>query len=483
MSASAASSSSLALVSLTPKTLPLFASKPTSLSLSSSSFSFASLKLYAANGSVVSVSPRGFRGLSSSSRFVRNVAVSSEFEQDEDVLSDEGEGEDFSPDLKLFVGNLPFSVDSAQLAELFERAGNVEMVEHLNIVEMVEHLNNVEMVEVIYDKTTGRSRGFGFVTMSSIGEVEAAAQQFNGYELEGRPLRVNYGPPPPREESSFPRGGRGGGGGGGGFETSNRIYVGNLSWGVDNAALENLFSEQGRVLEAKVVYDRDSGRSRGFGFVTYNTADEVNSAIQSLNGVDLNGRAIRVTHAEAKPRRSNWEQCSCTMWLHQEIAEHTDCDALRAGFSRRFLAMDGRGIEMIFSVLLFLKLKLMSLVDALYNVQILVRFRTACPSSRVLGRGELVIDPSKITSRYLHKDFRLDLVAAQPLPQVCPCRKSVPTSPFFEIGIFGDALTCKDQYRWIATRGVDEKAILRGLLLELWQDIKRHLCLQLVRQS
>lgn len=287
MSASAASSSSLALVSLTPKTLPLFASKPTSLSLSSSSFSFASLKLYAANVSVVSVSPRGFRGLSSSSRFVRNVAVSSEFEQDEDVLSDEGEGEDFSPDLKLFVGNLPFSVDSAHLAELFERAGNVEMV------------------EVIYDKTTGRSRGFGFVTMSSIGEVEAAAQQFNGYELEGRPLRVNYGPPPPRGESSFPRGGRGGGGGGGGgFETSNRIYVGNLSWGVDNAALENLFSEQGRVLEAKVVYDRDSGRSRGFGFVTYNTADEVNSAIQSLNGVDLNGRAIRVTHAEAKPRRS-----------------------------------------------------------------------------------------------------------------------------------------------------------------------------------
>ena len=99
---------------------------------------------------------------------------------------------------------------------------------------------------------------------------------------------MNYGPPPPRGESSFPRGGRGGGGGGGGggsFETSNRIYVGNLSWGVDNAALENLFSEQGRVLEAKVVYDRDSGRSRGFGFVTYNTADEVNSAIQSLNGV------------------------------------------------------------------------------------------------------------------------------------------------------------------------------------------------------
>lgn len=62
-----------------------------------------------------------------------------------------------------------------------------------------------------------------------------------------------------------------------------------------------------------------------------------------------------------------------------------------------------------------------SLVDAFYIVQIFVRFRTAyvAPSSRVFGRGELVIDPSKIASRYLHKDFWLDLIAAVPLPQVC----------------------------------------------------------------
>ena len=108
-------------------------------------------------------------------------------------------------------------------------------------------------------------------------------------ELEGRALRVNYGPPPPREEDSFPRGGRGGGrfgggGGGGGVDSGNRVYVGNLPWSVDNLALENLFSEQGKVLEAKVVYDRDSGRSRGFGFVTYDSADEVSNAIESLNG-------------------------------------------------------------------------------------------------------------------------------------------------------------------------------------------------------
>ncbi|CAI0426862.1 unnamed protein product [Linum tenue] len=225
--------------------------------------------------------PQIFSPSSVSARFVRRVSISSEFDQEEGLLSDSDEGTSFSPALKLFVGNLPFSCDSAQLAEIFETAGNVEMV------------------EVIYDKVTGRSRGFGFVTMSSVQEVEAAAQQFNGYELDGRALRVNAGPPPPRErdspfgrgsrggESAFARGGRGGGGGGyggGRDDGGNRLYVGNLSWGVDNSALESLFREQGDVVEARVVYDRESGRSRGFGFVTFSSADDMNSAMDCLNG-------------------------------------------------------------------------------------------------------------------------------------------------------------------------------------------------------
>lgn len=213
---------------------------------------------------------------------MRNVAVSSEHEQEEEVLSGDGSRANFSPDLKLFVGNLPFSVDSAELAGLFGNAGIVEMV------------------EVIYDKVTGRSRGFGFVTMSTVEEVEAAVQQFNGYEFEGRQLRVNSGPPPPKD--SAPRFSRGGGGPS--SDSGNRVHVGNLSWKVDDSALTSLFSEVGEILEAKVIYERDSGRSRGFGFVTFNSAEDANSAIESLDGVDLNGRNIRVTAAEARqPRR------------------------------------------------------------------------------------------------------------------------------------------------------------------------------------
>ncbi|KAG6771885.1 hypothetical protein NC652_016545 [Populus alba x Populus x berolinensis] len=283
---SATSASSLVLPSLNhPNTIKSFYSKPTSLSFlslsSTSSIKPASLFL--------SFQQQQQQPLSS--RFLKSVAVSSEFGQDEDVFGD-GDEPSFSPDLQLFVGNLPFNVNSAQLADLFKSAGNVEMV------------------EVKYDKVTGRSRGFGFVTMSTIEEVEAASQQFNGFELDGRPLRVNSGPPPPREtsfsrspqrETSFSRGP--GARGGETFESSNRVYVGNLSWNVDDSALESLFREKGKVMDAKVIYDRDSGRSKGFGFVSYSSAEEVEDAVDSLNGAELDGRAIRVSVAEAKPRR------------------------------------------------------------------------------------------------------------------------------------------------------------------------------------
>ncbi|XP_042511969.1 RNA-binding protein CP29B, chloroplastic-like [Macadamia integrifolia] len=273
-------SSSLVFTSFSPKTLSFSNTQNPSVTLFSA-VSLTSSAKCSNKAPTISFSFPSRRTSScvilSSTRFTPKVAISSEFDQDEDVASEDEQT--FSPDLKLFVGNLPFNVDSSDLAGLFQRAGNVEMV------------------EVIYDKTTGRSRGFGFVTMSTIKEVEAAAQQFNGYELEGRAMRVNAGPPPPKD--GFSRGPRGGGG----FDSANRVHVGNLSWGVDDEALESLFGGQGKVKEARVVIDRESGRSRGFGFVTYSSAEEVNNAISSLDGVDLKGRSIRVSMAEARPRR------------------------------------------------------------------------------------------------------------------------------------------------------------------------------------
>ena len=79
-----------------------------------------------------------------------------------------------------------------------------------------------------------------------------------------------------------------------------KLYVGNLSFSVDSAGLERLFSEYGKVESASVVTDRESGRSRGFGFVEMSSNEEAEAAINALNGQEHNGRALTVN--EAKPR-------------------------------------------------------------------------------------------------------------------------------------------------------------------------------------
>jgi len=83
---------------------------------------------------------------------------------------------------------------------------------------------------------------------------------------------------------------------------SNKLFVGGLSWGTDDHALHAAFESYGDVTEAKVITDRDSGRSRGFGFVTFTQADDAQSAIAGLDGTDLDGRTIRVNIAENKRR-------------------------------------------------------------------------------------------------------------------------------------------------------------------------------------
>jgi cold-inducible RNA-binding protein len=79
-----------------------------------------------------------------------------------------------------------------------------------------------------------------------------------------------------------------------------KIFVGNLSFSTTSADLETLFSEMGTCESATVVTDRDTGRSRGFGFVEMSSASEAGKAIAALNGRDLGGRQINVN--EAKPR-------------------------------------------------------------------------------------------------------------------------------------------------------------------------------------
>ena len=79
----------------------------------------------------------------------------------------------------------------------------------------------------------------------------------------------------------------------------NKIFVGGLSWGTDDAGLRAAFEGFGAITEAKVIQDRDTGRSRGFGFVTFESSDALNEAL-SLNGTELDGRSIRVDRASSR---------------------------------------------------------------------------------------------------------------------------------------------------------------------------------------
>jgi RNA recognition motif-containing protein len=79
-----------------------------------------------------------------------------------------------------------------------------------------------------------------------------------------------------------------------------KLYVGNLTYGMTDSDLQNLFEPHGTVRSAQVIMDRETNRSKGFGFVEMENADQAQAAIKAMNGVDINGRPLTVN--EARPR-------------------------------------------------------------------------------------------------------------------------------------------------------------------------------------
>lgn len=83
---------------------------------------------------------------------------------------------------------------------------------------------------------------------------------------------------------------------------STNIYVGNLTFNTSSSELETLFGAHGQVTSAQVITDRDTGRSRGFGFVEMASSDEAQTAINALNGKDVDGRQLTVNLAKERSR-------------------------------------------------------------------------------------------------------------------------------------------------------------------------------------
>ncbi|KAB1224793.1 30S ribosomal protein 2, chloroplastic [Morella rubra] len=161
---------------------------------------------------------------------------------------------------RLYVGNIPRTVDNAELTRIVEEHGAIEKA------------------EVMYDKYSGRSRRFAFVTMKTVEDANAVVEKLNGTEIGGREIKVNITEKPMQtvdfslqtEEYQF-------------VDGPHKVYVGNLAKTVTSDMLTNFFSEKGKVLSAKVSRVPGTSKSSGFGFVAFSSEEDVEAAIQSLN--------------------------------------------------------------------------------------------------------------------------------------------------------------------------------------------------------
>lgn len=190
---------------------------------------------------------------------------------------------------KLFVAGLPDSITEDVLRQLFEATGG-------NVVE----------VSLPKDRATGRPRGFGFVTLSTTSEANAARESLDGSFQGGKSISVRpfQAEPPRREGRSMGPGGGPGGGAGAAAAPDRTLYVGNLPYDASVEEVEGLIGATGAgpVVRVHLPMDPD-GRKRGFGFVTMASAEAARAAIDALRGVDVRGRRLVVNLAHPKGER------------------------------------------------------------------------------------------------------------------------------------------------------------------------------------
>lgn len=150
------------------------------------------------------------------------------------------------------------------------------------------------------ERSTNRPRGFGFVTLSTRDSALKAISEMDQAQLDGRTIRVN---------ESRPKGQGGdrsrgfGPGGSGGFNSAGKedvkLYVGNLAFDTPEDQVRQVFEQYGKVVDCFMPTDRDTGKVRGFAFVTMPAAD-AEQACMKLNGYEMDGRALRVNEAQPK---------------------------------------------------------------------------------------------------------------------------------------------------------------------------------------
>lgn len=181
---------------------------------------------------------------------------------------------------KLFVRNLSWSITEDNLYDLFGQVGDVISV------------------KIPTRREDGKPRGFAFVEMGSAEDGQRAIDTLNGTFLHDRELAVSH-----QDEHRQGASGVGMRSSRISQPKSNKLFIRSLSYAVTEADLQQLFEQAGTVLTVKIPTDRDTGASKGFGFVEMASIDEAQTAIETLNQSNLKNKAILIDYQD--PNRNS----------------------------------------------------------------------------------------------------------------------------------------------------------------------------------
>merc|ERR1719148_88619 len=178
----------------------------------------------------------------------------------------------------LYVGDLNPDVNEALLFEIFNAVGPVASI------------------RVCRDAVTRRSLGYAYINFHQIADAERALDTMNYTMIKSRPCRIMWS----QRDPSLRRSGIG------------NIFVKNLHESIDNKQLYDTFSLFGNILSCKVVNDRESGGSMGYGYVHYETAEAAHAAIDKLDGMLIDGQEVQVGEfmsRNERPGLNDWTNC------------------------------------------------------------------------------------------------------------------------------------------------------------------------------
>jgi len=211
-----------------------------------------------------------------------------------------GVGEQPAPfhSASLYVGDLAPEVNEGLLFEIFNAVGPVSSI------------------RVCRDAVTRRSLGYAYINFHQIADAERALDTMNYTEIKNKPCRIMWS----QRDPSLRRSGVG------------NIFVKNLNESIDNKQLYDTFSLFGNILSCKVVTDRETGLSKGYGYVHYETAEAAHAAIEKLDGMLIDGQEVQVgefMRRNERPGQSDWTNCYV-----KNIPYEWDDDKIKEEFSK-----------------------------------------------------------------------------------------------------------------------------------------------------